>query len=105
MSTVNIKGIDKAKLLHALVTQGTPLGLGVFQSRPFSVEEAQQWIDQGKSHDCGASFRKLYFDYVCGVPVKSDLSGDEVDPSLYDRDQGEGAFERVVASLRTPETT
>jgi hypothetical protein len=98
---INIKGIDKAVLLHALVINGRTLGLGALQARPFSVEEAQKWIDENRSHDGGfASSRQLYFDYVCGVPVKSDLSEDQVDPWGYDRDQGQGAFQRVVDKLR-----
>lgn len=63
-------------------------------------EEAQTWIDTRRSHDAGFKGRELDFDYVHGCPIKSDLSGDELDPSLYDRDQGEGAAERVIAALR-----
>jgi hypothetical protein len=100
---VDITGIDKAVLLHALVINGHPLGLGALQSRPFSVQEAQEWIDNNKAHDMGFSKPKLRFDYVCGVPIKSDLSGDTCNPDLYDRDQGEGAFLRVVESIKNKE--
>jgi hypothetical protein len=39
-------------------------------------------------------------DYFKGRAIKTDLSKDEVDPWLYDRDAGEGTFASVVARLR-----
>ncbi len=101
-TTVNIKGLDKARLLAALVNGGQPLGLGIRQYRHMSVEEARTWIEERRAHDTAAlpTNGRLYFDYVHGVPVKSDLTEDEVDPRLYDRDQGVGAFQRVVDDLR-----
>lgn len=38
----------------------------------------------------------LYFDYVNGRPLKVDLSGDEFDPYLYDRDNGEGVADKAM---------
>ena len=46
--------------------------------------------------------RDTYFDYLKGRVMKVDLSGNELDPYLYDRDNGEGAAERVVSGL-TPD--
>jgi len=40
-----------------------------------------------------------YFDYLKGRVMKVDLSGDELDPWLYDRDNGHGAAKRVIDSL------
>lgn len=39
-------------------------------------------------------------DYLGGRPIKCDLGRDTVDPWLYDRDMGAGAFAAVVAKLR-----
>lgn len=103
MTTVNISGIDKAELLVALVNAARPLGMGVLQDdgKPMTKEEAEERINGGRWHDQIESSRRiLYFDYVKGRPIKCDLSGDTLDTRLYDRDQGPGAGERVVAKLR-----
>jgi hypothetical protein len=42
---------------------------------------------------------RLYFDYVGGRPLKIDITGDELDPRLYDRDQGEGAAAMAISEL------
>ena len=50
--------------------------------------EAQELLDSGQT----------YFDYLKGRVMKIDLSGDsELDPRLYDRDNGAGAAERAIA--------
>ena len=43
---------------------------------------------------------QTYFDYLHGRVLKVDLSGDEFDERLYDRDCGEGAAQRAVDSVR-----
>lgn len=40
------------------------------------------------------------FDYVDGHVIKCDITGDQFDPGLYDRDCGEGKAEKVIAALR-----
>lgn len=105
---VNIAGLDKAELLAALYNNAVPLGMGFLRARSgkMSREEAQtEWIDKNKSHDVGIGGQYLYFDYVNGRPLKVDLSGNEMRTSLYNRDQGEGAAERVVAELRARQGT
>jgi|ERR1019366_93945 hypothetical protein len=100
---IDIKGIDKAELLAALVNGARPQGMGFLHDTgtPMTKEEAQKWIDSGRAHGSGVPATKpLRFDYVHGRPIKSDIGGDELDPRLYDRDQGQGAAEKVVASLR-----
>ena len=42
---------------------------------------------------------KKYIDYFCGRCIKTDISGDSVNPRLYDRDAGDGEFARIVKSL------
>ena len=41
-----------------------------------------------------------YFDYLYGKVLKVDLSSDEFDERLYDRDCGIGAARRAINSLR-----
>ena len=106
MNTIDISGIDKAELLAALVNAARPLGMGFLHDdgKPMTKSDAQKWIDQEGSHDTrNFPGRRLYFDYVKGRPIKSDLSSDMLDPRLYDRDQGQGAAERVVQTLRKKE--
>lgn len=112
MTDIDIKGIDKAELLAALVNGARPQGMGLLQDdgKPMTKADAQDWIDRVRSHDSSmgaatgdapAGFnRRLSFDYVKGRPIKSDIGGDTFRPGLYDRDQGEGAAARVIAGLR-----
>lgn len=46
-----------------------------------STDEAQELLDSGQT----------YFDYLKGRVMKVDLSGDKLNPFLYDRDNGQGA--------------
>ena len=42
---------------------------------------------------------KKYIDYFQGRCIKADISGDYVDPGLYDRDAGSGAFQKIINEL------
>ena len=88
---LDIKGIDKAELLAAL-HNGTPaIGMGrMHDIGRMSVEQAQRYVDNGE----------LRFDYLCGRPLKCNISGDTMRFGLYDRDAGPGAAERIVFDLR-----
>ena len=44
--------------------------------------------------------RGNYFDYLQGRVMKVRIQGDELDPRLYDRDNGEGAAEQAIWVLR-----
>ena len=41
-----------------------------------------------------------YFDYLYGRVLKVWIKGDELDSRLYNRDNGEGAAERAINTLR-----
>jgi hypothetical protein len=100
---IDISGLGKADLLAALVNGATPRGMGWIHDpgAPMTSEEARQWIEQGRTHDsCVPSRSPLRFDYVHGRPIKSDIGGDTLNPTLYDRDHGQGAAALVVAELR-----
>ena len=91
MSKIDIRGIDKAQVLQALYNAARSVGRGILQydPTPMTLEEARALLQRG-----------TYFDYVHGRAMKVNLSGDELDPWLYDRDNGTGAAERAIAALR-----
>lgn len=91
MSNVNIEGINKVQLLKALWLKSSPASFfsnGLISPPSFDDRTAEAAVLQ-------------YIDYFCGRCIKCDLTTNEVDPYLYDRDFGTGAFARVVASLRS----
>lgn len=88
---ISLKGLDKAKVLAALYNASQPLGMGFLHYDPanMTVEQARTILE-----------RQTDFDYLKGRVMKVDLSGDEFDPWLYDRDNGQGAAARAVGSIR-----
>lgn len=90
MSTIDISQYDKADVLRVLYDNAQPQGLGFLHYRPgnMSPDEAQQILAQ-----------TTYFDYLAGRVMKVDLSGDTLRVDLYDRDNGQGAAERALATL------
>ena len=89
---VSIKGKSKAKVLKALYDHSHIQGYGFLQAVPngtVTVEHCEKLLKQ-----------TTYFDYLYGKVIKVDLSGDEFDEWLYDRDCGEGAAQRAVDSIK-----
>ena len=88
---MNIRGMNKAKILAALYNNSRPQGIGAISasSMDMTEEEAQKLLDDGQT----------YFDYLGGRVMKVDLGSDELTTFLYDRDLGQGACERVVNSI------
>lgn len=97
MGMVNIKGLDKAEVLHALWRHSHVQGLSFMGLTPegFTLQKAHDLIKERQEN----SYR-LYFDYVEGHVIKCDLSGDSFDAFLYDRDCGAGAAEAAIDELR-----
>lgn len=92
MDTISIEGLDKADVLAALYNGSRPQGIGFLQyeEKPMTRKEAEELL---KGTD--------YFDYLKGRVMKVSLSSDtELNPWLYDRDNGPGAAERAISSLR-----
>lgn len=87
---IDLKGKDKAVVLAALYNASHPQGLGFlhFDPRPMTTGEAAELLSE-----------QTYFDYLKGRVMKVNLAGDALDPWLYDRDNGEGAAQRVIDSL------
>jgi len=89
---VNIKGLDKAQVLKALYDHSHVQGSGFLQAVPDGVVTVE--------HCAMLLGNQTYFDYLHGRVLKVELSGDEFDERLYDRDCGEGAAQRAVDSIR-----
>lgn len=89
---IDIRGLNKAEVLKALYDHSHVQGMGFLQAVPagfVTVRRCQSLLKE-----------QTYFDYLYGRVLKVDLSGDEFDERLYDRDCGEGAAKRAVDSLR-----
>lgn len=88
---INYTGLSKAQVLAGLYNRSQPQGMGFLQYDPteMTVEEAQAILLEQK-----------YFDYLKGRVMKVDLSNDtEFEERLYDRDNGEGAAQKVLDAL------
>ncbi len=87
---IDLSKKDKAEVLVKLYNASKPQGMGLlhYKAKDMTKQEAQTLLDQGQS----------YFDYLNGRVLKIDLSGDTLDPWLYDRDNGQGAAEKALAN-------
>lgn len=97
---INIKGLDKAKVLHALWHASHAQGISFmgFMSSDFTLERAEAIIKSRENID-NPNYR-YYFDYVDGHVIKCNIGGDEFDERLFDRDCGEGAAAATIEALR-----
>lgn len=89
---INIKGMNKAAVLKALYDHSHCQGLGFLQAVPEGIVTVEHCEELLKSYG--------YIDYMYGRVMKVDLSGDEFDERLYDRDCGEGAAMAAVQSVK-----
>jgi len=91
--TISLIGLDKAEVFAALYNGARAQGLGFlhYDPTPMTAEQAKSRYGNGFG----------YFDYVDGRVMKVDLSGDELDTRLYDRDNGAGAAAAIIAALQT----
>lgn len=91
--SINIAGLDRDILLQALWENSAPASFFMFSIMAppaFDIVRAKQELH-----------RNGYADYICGRVIKADIySSDTVDPKMYDRDIGQGAFQKVVDKLR-----
>jgi len=90
MTTIDISGIPKPKLLAALYNRARPLGMGYLHYTPedMTEQEAAQLLEN-----------QTFFDYLKGRVMKVDLAKNEMYTGAYDRDNGEGACAAVIASI------
>ena len=91
MSNISIRGLDKAAVLAALYNAAQAQGMGFLQydPKPMTADEAGTILA-----------KTTYFDYLKGRVMKVDLSKDEFMPDLYDRDNGRGAAQKVIDTLK-----
>ena len=89
---IALKGLNKAEVLAALYNASTPQGMGFLQydPAPMTVDEATSLLEQ-----------RTYFDYLKGRVMKIDLGGEELDPRLYDRDNGNGAAALAIEAFQS----
>lgn len=100
MSEINIAGIDKSALLQALHAKSKALGMSRMHDKGnLTLQQCQEILSRCPVID-GKVF--MYFDYLAGRVMKVNISEETLDPYLYDRDNGPGAAQRVVDSLRQP---
>ena len=88
---IDTNGISKWKILKALYDNSRPLGLGFlhYTPEPMPEKEARELVKD-----------QTYFDYVRGRVIKVNLENpDGFEEWLYDRDNGPGAAQRVIAEL------
>jgi hypothetical protein len=90
-SKVNIGGIPKATVLVALWNA----------AKKWSVFDVKSAMSESRALKLTSNSKDLWFDWVDSRCLKVDLTGDQLDPILYDRDNGgAGAAARVIDNLR-----
>lgn len=98
--TVDITGLTKAEVLAALFNATAPGGMGFLQAvsgpKVMTIEDAEEILASSMT----------YFDYVYGRCLKLDLSQDNsFDPWGFDRENGQGAAQKVIDRLRATKDT
>lgn len=90
---IDISNLDKARVLKALHDRATSQGLGLLHYDPngLSLEQCRDLLAQSANKR---------FDYLQGRVLKIDLSSDTFDPTLYDRDNGEGKAQEAINTLQ-----
>lgn len=89
-ATITITGLDKGQLLYYM-WKGQVVA-GFFTASGITPPDFDKSAADKAVLD--------YIDYFKGRAIKTDLSGDTVDPWLYDRDAGKGAFAKIVSAMR-----
>ena len=91
---LNIKGLNKAELLVELYNNALLFGLDIEMNLvKLTYDDAFKLLEENSR-----------FDQLYGKILKIDLSGDEFDERLYDRDNGAGKAQSVVVKLREKQT-
>ena len=91
---MDISGLDKAVLLSALYNGSKQQGMGFLDKRGaegMTVDQAREELSKNEG---------MYFDYLHGRVMKVGLIGDNLSTGSYNRDNGPGAAESIIESLR-----
>ena len=88
---IDIKGLDQGHVLKVLHDSSRVQGLGwlAASSVQITIDECRELL-----------VNHSYFDYLRGKVMKIQLGGDQLDPRLYDRDNGQGAAARAIDTIR-----
>jgi hypothetical protein len=89
---IDISGLDRVQLLRHLWEKSKVAGFFGMYGGPTPSFGSERRPEDAVSG---------YIDYFCGRVIKTDLRDDEINPYLYDRDNGKGAFQRVVDTMRS----
>jgi hypothetical protein len=92
---IDIRSIDKVQLLEKLWSSKQPAAF--FQTFDAYIVGANP---PGFDSVEAVSAVKNYIDYFCGRAIKSDISGDTAYPGGFDRREKEGAFKKIIDSLK-----
>jgi hypothetical protein len=87
---ISLRGLNKAAVLVALYNNARTQGLGLLHYTPEQMTEEQAREILVNQH---------YFDYLKGRVMKVDLSGNNLDPRLYDRDNGAGSAQVAIDAI------
>lgn len=86
--TIPIAGLDKAEILLNLWGASKEQGISFMGRLDVDLETCRKALSQN-----------AYVDYLGGRVIKCDFSKDTLDPWGFDRDNGEGAAERVIDKM------
>jgi hypothetical protein len=93
---VDITGLSKASVLAALFNASAPSGMGFLQA-----QYGPQVMTVGDAEQVISDRPKLYFDFLFGRPLKTNLEDDFFDPRGFDdKNGGTGLAEKVISRLR-----
>jgi hypothetical protein len=92
MTTIDITGIPKEALKRALWENS--------KVASFFRMNSEIPPEYNKNQAIEAVNNKKGIDYFCGRVIKTNLSLDNVSPWGYDRDNGAGAFQRIVDDVK-----
>ena len=86
---IDISKLDKAEVLAALYNASKPQGMGFlhYNPAPMTRDEAADLLK-----------RQDYFDYLQGRIMNVKIQ-DQLNPRLYDRDNGDGAALRAIENM------
>lgn len=92
LTEADVSDLDPAALLAGLYNASKPQGKGLLWFVPgdMTVERARAVLGE----------HGLNFDYLEGRVMKVKLGRRKLETQLYNRDNGEGAAERVIAQVR-----
>jgi len=89
---IDISKLNKAEVLAGLYNASKVQGMGFLQAVDGEMTTEQAEAELKETHS---------FDYLHGKVMKIDLSDDEFEEWLYDRDNGQGAAQSVIDKLLT----